>query len=99
MNDPAGRLALGVREEEADEFEEAGIIAFPGSVVKHRDSNKNGGYGKTIGTLVLRSPEQAFVCLQIQGKLLSKAIEVAREKHIQLPPKFETKGRSAVCFC
>lgn len=88
-----GRLALGVREEEADEFEEAGIIAFPGSVVKHKDSNKNGGYGKTIGTLVLRSPEQAFVCLQVQGKLLSKAIEAARERHIQLPPKFETKGR------
>lgn len=60
-----GRLALGVPEEEADEFEEAGIIAFPGHVVKHKDSVKNGGYGKTIGTLVLRSPESAFVCVQV----------------------------------
>lgn len=63
-----GRLALGVSEEEADEFEEAGIIAFPGHVVKHKDSVKNGGYGKTIGTLVLRSPESAFVCVQVRGK-------------------------------
>ncbi|CAN0477316.1 unnamed protein product, partial [Hapterophycus canaliculatus] len=59
-----GRLALGVSEEEASEFEEAGIIAFPGHVVKHKDTVKNGGYGKTIGTLVLRSPEPAFVCVQ-----------------------------------
>lgn len=60
-----GRLALDVSEEEANEFEEAGIIAFPGHVVKHKDSVKNGGYGKTIGTLVLRSPESAFVCVQV----------------------------------
>lgn len=63
-----GRLALGVSEEEADEFEEAGIIAFPGHVVKHKDSVKNGGYGKTIGTLVLRSPESAFVCVQVRSR-------------------------------
>lgn len=62
-----GRLALGVSEEEAGEFEEAGIIAFPGHVVRHKDTVKNGGYGKTIGTLVLRSPEPAFVCVQVGG--------------------------------
>lgn len=88
-----GRLALGVSEEEADEFEEAGIIAFPGHVVKHRDSVKNGGYGKTIGTLVLRSPEAAFVCLQIQGELLGRAVDAAREMGVDLPPKFGQKGR------
>lgn len=88
-----GRLALGVPDDEADEFEEAGIIAFPGHVVKHRDSVKNGGYGKTIGTLVLKSPESAFVCLQVQGELLGKALEAADRLGIQLPPKFETKGR------
>lgn len=88
-----GRQALGVTEEEAEEFEEAGIIAFPGHVVKHKDSVKNGGYGKTIGTLVLRSPEAAFVCLQIQGEVLGRAVDAAREMGVELPPKFEKKGR------
>lgn len=88
-----GRLALDVNEDEANEFEEAGIIAFPGSVVKHKDCNKNGGYGKTIGTLVLRSPESAYVCLQIQGDLLGRAVEAAKRRKIQLPPRFAQKGR------
>ena len=88
-----GRLALGVSEAEADEFEEAGIIAFPGHVVKHKDSVKNGGYGKTIGTIVLRSPDPAFVCLQVQGDLLADAVDTAEELGVQLPPKFEQKGR------
>lgn len=88
-----GRLALGVEEEEANEFEEAGIIAFPGSVVKHKDCNKNGGYGRTIGTLVLRSPESAYVCLQIQGELLDRAVKAAKRRRVELPPKFDQKGR------
>lgn len=88
-----GRLALGVQEQEANEFEEAGIIAFPGSVVKHKDCNKNGGYGKTIGTLVLRSPETAHVCLQIHGELLDRAVQSAKRRKIDLPPKFPQKGR------
>ncbi|CBN76627.1 hypothetical protein Esi_0000_0364 [Ectocarpus siliculosus] len=88
-----GRLALGVSEEEANEFEEAGIIAFPGHVVKHKDSVKNGGYGKTIGTLVLRSPESAFVCVQGQGERLGRAVELAEELGVELPPRVAEKGR------
>ena len=88
-----GRLAIGVSETEADEFEEAGIIAFPGHVVRHKDTVKNGGYGKTIGTIVLRSPDPAFVCLQVQGDLLAKAVDKAEELGLELPPKFEERGR------
>lgn len=88
-----GRHALGVSQEEAKEFEEAGIIAFPGHVIKHKDSVKNGGYGTTIGTLVLRSPEAAFVCLQIQGELLTKAVQAAADLGVELPPGFQHKGR------
>ena len=88
-----GRHAFGVPRDEAEDFEEAGIIAFPGHVVKHKDTVKNGGYGKTIGTLVLRSPESAFVCLQVQGRLLGKAVQAATDLGVELPPRFEKKGR------
>ena len=33
-------------------------------MVKQKDSAKSGGNGKTIGTLVLRSPESAFVSIE-----------------------------------
>lgn len=88
-----GRLTLGVSKEEAEKFEEAGIIAFPGNVMKHKDTVKNGGYGKTIGALVLKSPAAAFVYLQVQGSLLDKAIAAAAGLGVELPPRFDENGR------